>query len=119
MPGLHIGGKSALALQGVRPNLGSRDTLVLWGDARFALPVWFTSRVPARYVHARLFDWPDDALPAKTLVTPAGQPDGLRASIPERAVLELLYEVGTRQSLEEARAAVPDLGPRQWAVGCG
>ena len=43
--GLHIGGKSALALQGVRHNLGSRDTLVLWGDARFALPTWFTSRL--------------------------------------------------------------------------
>jgi len=29
VPGLHIGGKSALALQGVRHNLASRDTLVL------------------------------------------------------------------------------------------
>ena len=38
VPGLHVGGKSALDLQGVRHNLGSRDTLVLWGDARFSLP---------------------------------------------------------------------------------
>lgn len=36
--GLHVGGKSALALQGVRHNLAMRDTLVLWGDARFVLP---------------------------------------------------------------------------------
>lgn len=103
VPGLHIGGKSALALQGVRHHLGTRETLVLWGYTRFALPDWFTSRFPARYVHARLFDWPDDALAAKTLVTPAGLPDGLRASTSERAVLEMLYEVGTRQSQEEAR----------------
>ncbi|APR03135.1 transcriptional regulator with AbiEi antitoxin N-terminal domain [Thauera chlorobenzoica] len=31
VPGLHVGGKSALALQGVRHNLGSRETLVLRG----------------------------------------------------------------------------------------
>ncbi|MBF3114576.1 hypothetical protein HKT27_26120, partial [Pseudomonas aeruginosa] len=34
VPGLHVGGKSALALQGVRHNLGSREALVLWGDGR-------------------------------------------------------------------------------------
>jgi hypothetical protein len=102
-PGLHVGGKSALALHGVRHNLGGRDPLVLWGDVRFALPEWFTSRFPARYVHARLFDWPDEMLAAKTVVTPAGLPDGLRVSASERAVLELLYDAGTRQSLEEAR----------------
>ena len=33
VPGLHVGGKSALGLQGVRHNLG-RDTLVLWGNGR-------------------------------------------------------------------------------------
>jgi hypothetical protein len=103
VPGLHVGGKTALALQGVRHNLGGRDPLVLWGDVRFALPDWFTSRFPARYVHARLFDWPDEMLAAKTVVTPAGLPDGLRVSASERAMLELLYEVGTRQSLDEAR----------------
>lgn len=103
VPGLHVGGKSALALQGVRHNLGSRDTLVLWGDARFALPAWFTSRFPARYVHAGLFDWPNETLANKTMSTPPGLSEGLRVSASERAVLELLYEVGIKQSLEEAR----------------
>ncbi|BAP89245.1 Ynd [Burkholderiales bacterium GJ-E10] len=101
--GLHVGGKSALALQGVRHNLGSRDMLVLWGNTRFALPAWFTSRFSSRYVHARLFDWQDPALAEKSLVTPPGLPDGLRVSASERAVLEMLYEAGTKQSLEEAR----------------
>lgn len=105
VPGLHVGGKSALALHGVRHNLASRETLVLWGDSRYALPAWFTSRFPARYVYARLFDWPeaDTPLASKTLTAPPGLPDSLRVSVPERAVLELLYETGVKQSLEEAR----------------
>ena len=34
VPGLHVGGKSALSLQGVRHNLHSREQLVLWGAER-------------------------------------------------------------------------------------
>jgi len=102
VPGLHVGGKSALGLQGVRHNLG-RDTLVLRGNSRYELPAWFTSRYPARYVHAHLFDWPDAALADKTLTTPPGLLDGLHVAASERAVLELRYEAGTSQSLEEAR----------------
>ncbi len=101
--GLHIGGKSALALQGVRQNVSPRDALVLWGDVRFALPPWFTSRFPARYLYARLFDWPDKQLERTTLTTPPELRGELRVSTPERAALEMLYEVGTNQSLEEAR----------------
>jgi hypothetical protein len=110
VPGLHIGGKSALALQGVRHNLGDRAMLVLWGDDRFALPPWFTARFPAHYVAARLFDWPADrSLEDLTLTTPPGVADGLRVSTPERAVLEMLYEVGTHQGLEEARSVFDGL----------
>lgn len=101
--GLHVGGKSALALQGVRHNLSQRETLILWGDARCILPDWFTSRFPARYAWAHLFDWPDTQLSELTLTTPPGATDGLRVSTPERAALELLYDVGTHQGMEEAR----------------
>jgi hypothetical protein len=115
---LHTGGKSALALQGVRHNLGMRDTLVLWGEARFVLPAWFTERFPARYVNARLFDWPDSELAEKTLHTPPGHPQGLRVAVPERAALELLYEAGTRESLEEARDLFDGLrSPRKEVLG--
>jgi len=120
VPGLHVGGKSALALQGVRHNLASRDTLVLWGDNRYVLPTWFTSRFPARYTHARLFDWPkpDISLAGKTLTTPPGLPDHLRVAVPERAVLELLYEAGVKQSLEEARNVFDGLrSPRKELLG--
>jgi hypothetical protein len=101
--GLHVAGKSALTLQGVRHNLATREALVLWGNVRFALPEWFTSRFPSRYVAAKLFNWPGITLADQSLTTPPGVTDGLSVSVPERAVLELLYEVGTHQGLEEAR----------------
>jgi hypothetical protein len=100
--GLHIAGKTALSMQGVRHNLVTRDPLVLWGDVRSTLPDWFVSRFPARYVHARLFDWQDHFPAAKSLTTPPGVTEGLHVSVPERAILELLYEVGTHQGIEEA-----------------
>jgi hypothetical protein len=117
VPGLHVGGKSGLALQGVRHNLG-RDTLVLWGDPRFELPHWFTSRFPSRYVHARLFDWPDTSLASKTLTTPPDLPAHIQVAVAERAVLEMLYEVGVKQSLEEARNLFDGLrSPRKELLG--
>lgn len=103
VPGLHIAGKTALAMQGVRHNLTSRETVVLWGDARYALPEWFTSRFPARYSNTSMFDWQEKDLDEKTLTTPPGIPSGVKVSAPERAVLEMLYEAGVRQNMEEAR----------------
>lgn len=120
VPGLHLAGKSALALQGVRHNLARRETLVLWGDARpYTLPTWFTTRFPARYVGAQLFDWQQQAgLDAKTVHTPPGVTEGLVVSVPERAVLELLHDVGTKQSVEEAMALFESLrSPRIVVMG--
>ena len=118
VPGLHVAGKSALGLQGVRHNLAAREQLVLWGDERFTLPEWFTSRFPARYVSARLFEWPNKTLAEKSLTTPPGVMEGLRVSAPERAVLELLYDVGTHQGLEEARNLFDGLrNPRKDVLG--
>lgn len=107
--GLHIGGKSALALQGVRHTLAVRETLVLWADQRFALPKWFASRFPSRAVFAALFDNLDPQLAFRTIATPPGVRDGLHVSTPERAMLELLYEVGTHESLDEARGVFEGL----------
>lgn len=101
--GLHVGGKSALALHGVRHNLAVRETLVLWADERFTLPKWFATRFPARAVFSALFDSREPGLARKTLSTPPGVLEGLHVSTPERAALEMLYEVGTKESLDEAR----------------
>lgn len=116
--GLHVGGKSALALHGVRQNLGARETLVLWGDRRLVLPAWFLSIQTARYVSASIFEWPDAKLRERTLVTPPGVTEGLAVSVQERAALEMLYDVGTHEGLEEARQVFEGLhGVRYEFVG--
>ncbi len=103
-PGLHVGGKSALAQHGVRHNLGAREVWILWGDQGFVLPKWFTSRFAARYVYSQIFDWSRSPLNVDTISTPMGAAENLKVSVPERAVLEMLAEVGTHQDLEEARS---------------
>lgn len=118
VPGLHVGGKTALAWQGVRHQLGLREPLVLWGDERFILPAWFTSRFPARYVYARLFDCPNPSLAARTFTTPPDVPNGVQVASPERAVLELLYDAGVREGLDDARAVFESLrSPRKELLG--
>lgn len=111
LPGLHVAGRTALDLHGVRHNLGVQDAWVLWGDGPARLPAWYVERFPARYVGSRLFDWTDESLPAKTVGTPPGVQAGLRVSVPERALLEMLFEVGVHQSLEEARQLFENLRP--------
>jgi len=101
MPGLHVAGKSALAMRGVRHNLAFQQTLTLWGDKPGKLPEWFIAEFPAHYQATHIFDAmmaPEFGLAP----LPAGRPDML-VSTPERALLELLSDVGKRQGLEEAR----------------
>lgn len=99
--GLHVGGKTALAWRGIRHNLSPREHLVLWGNVRRSLPDWFTSRFPCRYVSKNLFS---NKLPVDFGLQPLPEtPDGPLVSVPERALLEMLSEVGVRQGVEEAR----------------
>jgi hypothetical protein len=65
------------------------------------LPEWFTKRFPARYVNRHLFD---SSLAANFgLQSLPETPSGPAVSVPERALLELLSDVGVGQGLEEAR----------------
>jgi hypothetical protein len=105
--GLHVGGKSALGAIGVRQNVAFRDVLSLWGDRAKPLPDWFTQRFDCQYQSTQLFD----ASLAKGFALqplPVGRPDVLVAT-PERALLELLSDVGKGQSLAEARQLVETL----------
>ena len=111
LPGLHVAARTALDLHGVRHNLANRESWILWGDAPAKLPAWYTQRFPARYAATRLFEWPDDALPAATLGTPPALNADLAVSVPERALLEMLHEVGVHQSLEEAHQLFENLRP--------
>jgi len=99
--GLHAGGKSALDWYGVRHYLSHRPVLQLYGWTSTRLPDWFNERFPAEYHRKRLFDEPPaDPLHAGPFEKRSGAP---RVSTPERALLEVLSEVGVRQPLQEAR----------------
>ncbi|HXB82082.1 MAG TPA: type IV toxin-antitoxin system AbiEi family antitoxin domain-containing protein [Candidatus Acidoferrum sp.] len=99
--GLHVGGKTALDWYGVRHYVASQETLHLYGWAAAQLPEWFARRFPGQYHRKRLFrESPDDMLQVEPFER---RKDGPLTSAPERALLELLSEVGVRQPLQEAR----------------
>src|SRR4030067_581729 len=99
-PGLHVGGKTALAWRGVRHNLSVRDQIELWGNQSVRIPSWLMARYPCRYQTTQLFD---AGLPADFGIQPLPEtPDGPPVSVPERALLEILCNGGKHQSLEEA-----------------
>jgi hypothetical protein len=101
MPGLHVAAKSALAWHGFRQNVEHQESLILWGSRKGFLPHWFLERFPARFSSARLFD---EGLPDGFGLSPRPEaPEGPRVSTPERALLEMLSEVGVHQPIEEAR----------------
>ena len=104
LDGLHVGGKSALDWYGLRQYVSQRPVLHLYGWAAGRLPEWFTERFPAEYHRKRLFDERPDAM---LHVTPFEKRSGApQVSAPERALLELLSDVGVRQPLQEARELV-------------
>jgi len=99
--GLHVGGKSALDWYGVRHYVSARPVLQLYGWDAAYLPEWFTEHFDAEYHRKRLFDEPPDA---PLHVAPfEHRSDAPLASEPERALLEVLSDVGVRQPLQEAR----------------
>jgi hypothetical protein len=102
--GLHVGGKSALDWYGVRHYLSQQPDLHLYGWAAMRLPDWFVQRFPAEYHRKRLFDeQPGMPLHISAFEKREGAP---QVSAPERALLEVLSEVGVRQSLQEAHELV-------------
>lgn len=101
MPGFHVGGKTALAWRGVRHNLPAREPLSLWGVGKANLPEWFEKLFPSRYTTRNPFS---PKLPRNFGLQPLPEtPDGVFVSVPERALLEMLSEVGVHQGIEEAR----------------
>ena len=98
--GFHVGGKTALAWRGIRHNLPAHEPLSLWGDDKARLPDWFLERFPSRYTMRNPFS----KLPKNVGLQPLPEtPAGVLVSVPERALLEMLSEVGVHQGIEEAR----------------
>lgn len=102
--GLHVGGKSALDWYGIRHYVSQKPVLELYGWDTARLPPWFIISHPARYRRKHLFSEPAD-MPLH--VTAFEQKEGApKTSTPERALLEMLDEVGTRQTFGEAEQLV-------------
>jgi len=101
IPGLHVGGKSALDWYGLRHYLAHQPSLHLFGWDSTRLPDWFRSRFGGEHHRKRLFtEDPAHMLGVEAFERRDGSP---QVSCPERALLELLDEVGVRQPLQEAR----------------
>lgn len=99
--GLHVGGKTALEWYGVRQYVSQEAVLHLYGWATARLPDWFVKHFPSEYHRKRLFkEKPEQMLGVGRFENRDNAP---RVSTPERALLELLDEVGVRQPLQEAR----------------
>lgn len=99
--GLHVGGKTALEWYGVHQYVSQQAALHLYGWATARLPDWFSQHFPGEYHRKRLFSEKPEQMPG---VGPFENRDGApMVSAPERALLELLDEVGVRQPLQEAR----------------
>lgn len=99
--GLHVGGKTALEWYGVRQYVSQRAVLHLYGWVTARLPDWFVQHFPSDYHRKRLFDeTPERILGVGRFENRESAP---QVSMPERALLELLSEVGVRQPLQEAR----------------
>ncbi|HJQ82193.1 MAG TPA: type IV toxin-antitoxin system AbiEi family antitoxin domain-containing protein [Lacipirellulaceae bacterium] len=107
VPGFHVGGKTALAWRGVRQDVTFREVLTLWGDQPKQLPTWFMERFASHYQATQLFN---TKLRKEFGLQPLpnGRPEVL-VSVPERALLELLSDVGKTLSLDEARQLVETL----------
>ncbi len=102
--GLHVGGKSALDWHGIRHYVSQRPVLYLYGWRAGRLPEWFADRFPAEYHRKRLFEErPGALLHVRPFENRKVAP---LVSAPERALLEVLSEVGVRQPLQEARELV-------------
>ncbi len=99
LPGIHVGGKTALAWRGVRHNVPHRERINLWGPKAVRLPDWLPSLFDTTYQSTQIFD--DELVAGFGLsALPGGHPEVL-VSVPERALLELFSDTGKLQSFEE------------------
>ncbi|WP_284502089.1 MULTISPECIES: type IV toxin-antitoxin system AbiEi family antitoxin domain-containing protein [unclassified Caballeronia] len=98
--GLHVGGQTALAWYGVRHYIAYRERVVLWGTRRYVIPGWVSDTMLYSYQTTRLFDADMDYM-FQLKPIPNGDPSVL-VSTPERALLELVSEIGKGLTYEHA-----------------
>jgi hypothetical protein len=82
---------------GVRHYVSQPEILHLYGWVAASLPEWFTQHFPSEYQRKRLFkERPDKLLHVSCF---KNRNDAPLVSAPERALLEVLSDVGVRQPL--------------------
>lgn len=99
--GCHVGGKTALEWYGIRQYVLQQSVLHLYGWVTARLPNWFVQHFPSEYHRKRLFNEEPDQMPGAGRFE--NRDTAPLVSTPERALLELLDEVGVRQPLQEAK----------------
>ncbi|MFM0368191.1 type IV toxin-antitoxin system AbiEi family antitoxin domain-containing protein [Paraburkholderia aspalathi] len=104
IPGLHVGGKTALDWQGVRHNVAFRPKITLWGSRAYRFPTWIEQHMPYTFQTTQLFD--DQYSVIQWLRPLPSKSAHVLVSVPELALLELASDIGKRgrkgQSLDEA-----------------
>jgi hypothetical protein len=113
VPGLHVGGKTALDWHSVRNNVQTRERVVLWGNSPYEMASWIEASMLYTYQTTQLFG---DGLAEGAGLEPVRDGNhGVLVSVPERALLELASDIGKRGqkglSLEEAVKFIPSLPP--------
>lgn len=86
---------------GVRHTVLQRPTLHLYGWVTARMPDWFGRHFPGEYRRKQLFNEQPDDMPGVGRFE--NRHNASLVSTPERALHELLDEVGVRQPLQEAR----------------
>lgn len=98
--GLHVGGKSALDMYGLRHYMSNVPVTHLYAWESTKLPEWLTKHYKCKMQRKRLFDEsPENPLFVSQF---NNKQNALLVSEPERAALEMLSEVPNDQSLTEA-----------------
>ncbi len=105
-PELHVGGERALNFHGVVHAVWAHPFVDLYGTKQWRLPPWAKDEAFSVFYHQQtLFDFSSDAgteLDRETVKPCPSAPFGLRSSVPERALLEMLDQVGRDMPAEDA-----------------
>lgn len=90
---LHVASKTALAWNGVSHNLYHCAQSIVWGDKPRAIPAWVCRQFNVRYSCSRLFHFQSEKEDLDTRPLTSQFSDVVSCSCPERALLEMLYEL--------------------------
>lgn len=93
VPGFHVASKTALAWNGVSHNLYHQAQSIVWGGKARAIPTWVCRQFNVRYSCSSLFHFQSEKEDLDTRPLTSQFSDAVSCSCPERALLEMLYEL--------------------------